>query len=109
MRALVVRVMDRGQPECQPAGPSAGIGAAGLGFAVATVVGRVYLPGGASSADQFGVLGLAFSYIGWLFVLMSVLLVAVTIGRVIHLALIGHLWSRSGEVAEAHTAASRGR
>jgi uncharacterized BrkB/YihY/UPF0761 family membrane protein len=83
---------------------------AGLGFAVATVVGRVYLPGAlASAADQFGVLGLAFSYIGWLFVLMSVLLVAVTIGRVIHLVLIGHLWSRSGEVAEAHTATSRGR
>ena len=78
---------------------------AGLGFAVATVMGRVYLPGVlASSADQFGVLGLAFSYIGWLFVLMAVFLAAVTIGRVIHLASIGHLWSHSGETAEAHTA-----
>ena len=83
---------------------------AGLGFAVATVVGRAYLPGAlAASADQFGVLGLAFSYIGWLFVLMSVLLVAVTIGRVIHLALIGRLWSRSGEAAGAHTVTSKGR
>jgi len=35
---------------------------AGLGFAVATVLGRVYLPRVlASSADQFGVLGVAFS------------------------------------------------
>lgn len=75
---------------------------AGLGFAVATVVGRVYLPGVlASSADQFGVLGLAFSYIGWLFVLMSVLLAAVTLGRVIHLAAIGKLWSRSGDTPAA--------
>jgi len=80
---------------------------AGLGFAVATVVGRVYLPRVlASSADQFGVLGLAFSYIGWLFVLMAVLLAAVTIGRVIHLASIGHLWSHSGATAAAHTPTS---
>lgn len=77
---------------------------AGLGFAAATVVGRVFLPGVfASSADQFGVLGLAFSYIGWLFVQMSVLLVAVTIGRVTHLTVIGQLWSRSGETAAAPT------
>lgn len=77
---------------------------AGLGFAVATVVGRAYLPGAlASSADEFGVLGLAFSYIGWLFVLMSVLLVAVTVGRDIHLTMIGQLWSRSGETAATPT------
>ncbi|MFF1876937.1 YhjD/YihY/BrkB family envelope integrity protein [Leifsonia sp. NPDC058230] len=70
---------------------------AGLGFAAVATVGRVYLPRVlASSADQFGVLGIAFSYIGWLFVLMSVLLAAVTVGRVIHLASIGMLWSRSG-------------
>lgn len=75
---------------------------AGLGFAAATVVGRVYLPGVlASSADDFGVLGLAFSYIGWLFVLMSVLLVAATIGRDLYLIMIGQLWSRSGEIAAA--------
>ena len=77
---------------------------AGLGFAVAAVVGRVYLPRAfASSAHQFGVLGLAFSYIGWLFVLMSVLLAAVTIGRVIHLSVSGQLWSRSGGTAAAPT------
>lgn len=75
---------------------------AGFGFAVAAVVGRVYLPRAfASSAEQFGVLGLAFSYIGWLFVLMSVLLIAVTTGRVIHLAVTGQLWSRSGGTAAA--------
>lgn len=75
---------------------------AGFGFAVATVVGRVYLPRAfASSAEQFGVLGLAFSYIGWLFVLMSVLLISVTTGRVIHLAVMGQLWSRSGGTAAA--------
>lgn len=73
---------------------------AGLGFAVATVLGRVYLPRVlASSAEQFGVLGLAFSYIGWLFALMAVLLAAVTIGRVIHLTLIGNLWSHSGDAS----------
>jgi len=78
---------------------------AGLGFAVAAVVGRVYLPGVlASSANQFGVLGLAFSYIGWLFALMAVFLVAATIGRVIHLAAIGRLWSHSGETVAVRTA-----
>jgi len=72
---------------------------AGIGFAGATLMGRIFLPPIlASSADKFGVLGLAFSYIGWLFVLMFVLLVAVTVGRIIYLALIGRLWSRSGEV-----------
>ncbi|AWB95429.1 hypothetical protein DCE93_06950 [Agromyces badenianii] len=81
---------------------------AGLGFAVAAVVGRVYLPRVlASSADQFGVLGLAFSYIGWLFVLMAVFLVAATIGRVIHLAVIGRLWSHSGESAARPATSSR--
>jgi len=80
---------------------------AGLGFAVATTLGRAYLPRVlASSADQFGVLGLAFSYIGWLFVLMAVLLAAVTIGRVIHLASVGRLWSRSGATAAAHVTTS---
>jgi uncharacterized BrkB/YihY/UPF0761 family membrane protein len=78
---------------------------AGLGFAGAAVVGRVYLPRAlAASAEQFGILGLAFSYIGWLFVLMAVFLVAATIGRVIHLAVIGRLWSRSGEAPAARAA-----
>ena len=73
---------------------------AGLGIAGATAVGRVYLPQVlAASADEFGVLGLAFSYIGWLFVLMAVFLGSVTIGRVIHLAMIGRLWSNAGEGA----------
>jgi len=82
---------------------------AGLGFAGAVVIGRVYLPRVlASSADQFGVLGLAFSYIGWLFVLMAIFLIAATVGRVIHLAAIGCLWSHSGETA-ATRIATRGQ
>ncbi|PXA67150.1 hypothetical protein CTB96_10335 [Cryobacterium arcticum] len=82
---------------------------AGLGFALAATLGRVYLPRVlASSADQFGVLGLAFSYVGWLFVLMSVLLAAITIGRVVHLTLVGHEWSRSGTAA-AHRASGGSR
>ena len=83
---------------------------AGIGFAGASLVGRVFLPQIlASSADQFGVLGLAFSYIGWLFVLMSVLLIAATVGRIIHLAFMGRLWSRSGVVTgvEAPTSTAR--
>lgn len=80
---------------------------AGIGFAGATVLGRVYLPPIlAGSADQFGVLGLAFSYIGWLFVLMCVLLVAVTVGRVIHLTVIGRSWSRSGATSRTEVPAS---
>jgi uncharacterized BrkB/YihY/UPF0761 family membrane protein len=83
---------------------------AGLGFAVAAALGRVYLPRVlASSADQFGVLGLAFSYVGWLFVLMSVLLAAVTIGRVIHLTLVGLPWSYSGETAATQAATRSSR
>ncbi|MGY4857291.1 hypothetical protein [Cryobacterium sp. AP23] len=82
---------------------------AGLGFAVAAALGRAYLPAVlASSADQFGVLGPAFSYVGWLFVLMSVLLAAVTIGRVIHLTATGNQWSQSGDTVDAR-AATTGR
>jgi uncharacterized BrkB/YihY/UPF0761 family membrane protein len=82
---------------------------AGIGLAVSTQVGRVYLPAAlASSAEQFGVLGLAFTYIGWLFVLMSVLLAAVAIGRVLHLAFVGRLWSRSGDPTAAGQAARAG-
>jgi uncharacterized BrkB/YihY/UPF0761 family membrane protein len=81
---------------------------AGVGFAGAAVIGRVYLPGAlASSADQFGVLGLAFSYIGWLFVLMAIFLIAAAIGRVIHLATIGRLWSQSGDTAATRIATRR--
>jgi membrane protein len=84
----------------------------GIGLAAATQVGRLYLPPAlASSADQFGVLGLAFTYVGWLFVLMSVLLVAATIGRILHLAFVGRLWSRSGDrgAVRATTPAARAR
>lgn len=73
---------------------------AGVGFAVAGLVGRVVLPvllG--DSARRFGVLGLAFTYIGWLLVLACVLLVAVTVGRVVYLTYTGRAWRRSASRA----------
>jgi membrane protein len=74
---------------------------AGLGFAVAAVIGRIFLPPIlASSAAQFGVLGLAFSYIGWLFILMCVLVAAATIGRVVSLTSEGRAWRRSASVMQ---------
>lgn len=69
---------------------------AGLGFAVAGQVGRAVLPvllG--DSARRFGVLGLAFSYIGWLLVLALVLLVSITVGRVVYLTHTGRAWRHS--------------
>lgn len=69
---------------------------AGIGFAVAGVVGRLVLPDVlASSAQRFGVLGMAFSYVGWLFSLMCVLLVAATVGRVVHVTSSGQAWRYS--------------
>ena len=56
----------------------------GIGLAIAGGVGRIYLPIAlSSSAEQFGALGITIAYVGWLFVLMSVVVVAVTIGRVL--------------------------
>jgi membrane protein len=49
----------------------------------------------AEAATRFGVLGMAFSYIGWLFLLSCVLLVAATAGRVVYLTYIGRAWQRS--------------
>lgn len=69
---------------------------AGVGFAVAGVVGRAVLPSVlGDSARRFGVLGLAFSYIGWLLVLACILLIAITVGRVVYLTLSGAAWRRS--------------
>jgi len=69
---------------------------AGIGFAVAGVFGRVLLPPLlADSAVRFGVLGMAFTYIGWLLVLSCILLIAATIGRVVHLTHTGRAWRRS--------------
>ena len=69
---------------------------AGIGFAVAGVLGRIVLPEVlATSAQRFGVLGMAFSYVGWLFSLMCVLLIAATIGRVVRLTISGQAWRRS--------------
>ncbi|WP_167139556.1 YhjD/YihY/BrkB family envelope integrity protein [Diaminobutyricimonas sp. TR449] len=56
----------------------------GIGLAIAGGVGRIYLPIAlTSSAAQFGALGITIAYVGWLFVLMSVVVVAVTIGQVL--------------------------
>ncbi|KAF2412065.1 hypothetical protein B1729_16990 [Microbacterium sp. B35-04] len=59
---------------------------AGIGFALAGLVARVVLPPLlADSATRFGVLGMAFTYIGWLLVLAFILLVGAAVGRVIYL------------------------
>jgi membrane protein len=60
-----------------------GAALAGIGFAVAGRLGHAFLPPIlADSASRFGILGVAFTYIGWLLVLASVLLVSAVIGRV---------------------------
>jgi len=69
---------------------------AGVAFAIAGQVGRILLPPMlAEAALRFGVLGLAFSYIGWLLVLSCILLIAMTAGRVVHLTQSGQAWRRS--------------
>ena len=69
---------------------------AGVLFAIAGQVGRVVLPPIlAEAATRFGVLGMAFSYIGWLFALMGILLIAATVGRVAYLTYTGRAWRRS--------------
>ncbi len=74
---------------------------AGVGFAIAGLLGRVILPPLlADSALRFGVLGIAFTYIGWLLVLSLILLISVTVGRVVYLTFIGHAWRRSDSGAE---------
>ena len=77
---------------------------AGTGFAVAGLFGRVFLPPLlADSAARFGVLGMAFTYIGWLLVLACVLLIALTVGRIVSLTLDGLAWRRSASESP-HTA-----
>ena len=69
---------------------------AGVGFAIAGQVGRVVLPPLlADAATRFGVLGMAFSYIGWLLALTGILLIAATVGRVAYLTYTGQAWRRS--------------
>ena len=83
---------------------------AGLGFAVAGMVGRVVLPPLlADSANRYGVLGMAFTYIGWLLVLACVLLVAATSGRVVYLTYTGRAWRRSVSAPTAMHLANDGR
>jgi membrane protein len=69
---------------------------AGIAFATAGQVARVILPPIlAEAALRFGILGVAFSYIGWLLVLSCVLLIAVTAGRILSLTSTGQAWRRS--------------
>jgi membrane protein len=73
---------------------------AGVGFAVAGLFGRAFLPPLlADSAARFGVLGMAFTYIGWLLVLACILLVSVTVGRVVYVTHSGRAWRRSSRYA----------
>lgn len=73
---------------------------AGVGFAVAGLFGRAFLPPIlADSATRFGVLGMAFTYIGWLLVLAIILLIALTAGRVVYLTRSGRAWRRSASTA----------
>ncbi|TYL53217.1 YhjD/YihY/BrkB family envelope integrity protein [Agromyces mariniharenae] len=83
---------------------------AGIGFAAAGALGRVVLPEIlATSAQRFGVLGMAFSYVGWLFSLMCVLLIAATVGRVVRLTVSGQAWRRSVALPRAEATVLGGR
>jgi membrane protein len=56
----------------------------GIGSAVLSVAGHLYLPHALKvGAEHFGAFGLAFAFIGWLFVLSFVLIVATVLGAVI--------------------------
>ncbi|MGC5171414.1 YhjD/YihY/BrkB family envelope integrity protein [Micromonospora sp. DT81.3] len=69
---------------------------AGAGFATAGLLGRLVLPPLlADSANRFGVLGMAFTYIGWLLVLAWILLIAMAVGRVAYLSQSGRAWRNS--------------
>ena len=69
---------------------------AGVAFAIAGQVARVVLPPIlAEAALRFGILGVAFSYIGWLLVMSCILLIAATAGRVVYLTSTGRAWRRS--------------
>src|SRR5215207_1929068 len=69
---------------------------AGIGFAAAGSFGRLLLPPLlADSAARFGVLGMAFTYVGWLLVLSCILLLAAAMGRVLYLSYRGRAWRRS--------------
>ena len=56
----------------------------GFGSAVLSLAGQFYLPHALKiGAEHFGAFGLAFAFIGWLFVLSFVLIVATVLGAVI--------------------------
>jgi membrane protein len=56
----------------------------GIGLALTGGFGRIYLPIAlTSAAQQFGALGITIAYIGWLFILMFIVVVGVTVGHVL--------------------------
>jgi membrane protein len=62
-----------------PAATLMGVGSVGL-----SIAGQIYLPRALTVAErQFGDLGIAFTMIGWLFVVSFVLVVATVLGSVI--------------------------
>ncbi|GIJ00544.1 membrane protein [Sediminihabitans luteus] len=57
----------------------------GVAVAVLSVAASIYLPRAlASAAQQFGSLGIAFTYLSWLFVLSFALVLTTALGRVLH-------------------------
>jgi membrane protein len=68
--------------------PARTLTASGVIFALVMLVvrpvGSVYLPRALqSSADRYGTIGVAFTYIGWLYVLAFCLLLAAVLGQVV--------------------------
>ena len=82
---------------------------AGVAFAIAGQVARVVLPPIlAEAALRFGILGVAFSYIGWLLVMSCILLIAATAGRVVYLTSTGQAWRRSASASGAEARVGAG-
>jgi len=75
---------------------------AGVGFAVAGLFGRVLLPPlFADSAMRYGVLGIGFTYLGWLLVLACILVIATSAGRVVYLTSRGRAWRHSASTGQS--------
>ena len=94
--AVVDRGVDRDQPTREPSSAPARRSARRGRVRDRGTGGRVVLPPIlAEAALRFGILGVAFSYIGWLLVLSCILLIAVTAGRVVYLTSTRQVWRRS--------------
>jgi membrane protein len=76
----------------------------GLVMLVVHPVGSVYLPRALqTSADRYGTIGVAFTYIGWLYILAFCLLMTAILGQVVAQDE-GPLGLRSGAVPASHAA-----